>query len=220
MLSIRTARPRCCSQKLQRPRVKLPANRAIPLRRDSVSPAPSSAGIGVHARHPEPTNSEPPSTEQALLFEERGVDLYILETCSYNRRDLRGHRRHFFLLRPAHRCPTHYSQEASIFGTFRPAACGRRAEKQNCKSVGANCTLGPNLCSHSSGARWRERFAHHGMPTPVSQARMRPHRHPNPRRYFAVVAAKPPRSPRIPRLLRHDPAPIRAMGRSPEVCAR
>src|SRR5260221_8906060 len=40
-------------------------------------------GIGVQARHPEPDEILAIFREQALALEERGVDLYILETFSY-----------------------------------------------------------------------------------------------------------------------------------------
>src|SRR5262250_1549659 len=40
-------------------------------------------GIGVQARHPEPGEILEIFREQALALEERGVDLYILETFSY-----------------------------------------------------------------------------------------------------------------------------------------
>ena len=40
-------------------------------------------GIGVQARHPEPEQILAVFREQALALEERGVDLFILETFSY-----------------------------------------------------------------------------------------------------------------------------------------
>jgi methionine synthase / methylenetetrahydrofolate reductase(NADPH) len=40
-------------------------------------------GIGVQARHPEPQQILAVFHEQALALEERGVDLFILETFSY-----------------------------------------------------------------------------------------------------------------------------------------
>src|SRR5215469_11322005 len=40
-------------------------------------------GIGVQARHPEPDYIRAVFHEQALALEERGVDLYVLETFAY-----------------------------------------------------------------------------------------------------------------------------------------
>ena len=40
-------------------------------------------GLGVQSRHPEPDEIQEIFYEQALALEERGVDLYILETFAY-----------------------------------------------------------------------------------------------------------------------------------------
>jgi methionine synthase I (cobalamin-dependent)/5,10-methylenetetrahydrofolate reductase len=100
-------------------------------------------GIGVQARHPEPDQILAVFHEQALALEERGVDLFILETFSYIEELLLA----IDAIRSFSSLPIvaqlTYSEEGTIYGDIRPLlACAMLREK-NVQVTGANCTLGP-----------------------------------------------------------------------------
>jgi len=100
-------------------------------------------GIGVQARHPEPDEILSIFHEQALSLEERGVDLYILETFSYIEEILLA----IDAIRSFSGLPIvaqlTYSEEGTIFGDMRPAAVAAVLKNKNVQIIGANCTLGP-----------------------------------------------------------------------------
>jgi methionine synthase I (cobalamin-dependent)/5,10-methylenetetrahydrofolate reductase len=100
-------------------------------------------GIGVQARHPEPDEILAIFREQALALEERGVDLYILETFSYIEEILLA----IDAIRSFSGLPIvaqlTYSEEGTIFGDMRPGAVAALLKNKNVQIIGANCTLGP-----------------------------------------------------------------------------
>jgi methionine synthase / methylenetetrahydrofolate reductase(NADPH) len=100
-------------------------------------------GIGVQARHPEPDEILAIFREQALALEERGVDLYILETFSYIEEILLA----IDAIRSFSGLPIvaqlTYSEEGAIFGDLRPGAVAAQLKNKNVQIIGANCTLGP-----------------------------------------------------------------------------
>jgi methionine synthase / methylenetetrahydrofolate reductase(NADPH) len=100
-------------------------------------------GIGVQARHPEPDEILSIFHEQALSLEERGVDLYILETFSYIEEILLA----IDAIRSFSGLPIvaqlTYSEEGTIFGDMRPTAVAAVLKNKNVQVIGANCTLGP-----------------------------------------------------------------------------
>jgi len=100
-------------------------------------------GIGVQARHPEPDEILAIFREQALALEERGVDLYILETFSYIEEILLA----IDAIRSFSGLPIvaqlTYSEEGTIFGDMRPGAIAALLKNKNVQIIGANCTLGP-----------------------------------------------------------------------------
>jgi methionine synthase I (cobalamin-dependent)/5,10-methylenetetrahydrofolate reductase len=100
-------------------------------------------GIGVQARHPEPDEILGIFREQALALEERGVDLYILETFSYIEEIVLA----IDAIRSFSGLPIvaqlTYSEEGTIFGDMRPGAVAALLKNKNVQIIGANCTLGP-----------------------------------------------------------------------------
>jgi methionine synthase / methylenetetrahydrofolate reductase(NADPH) len=100
-------------------------------------------GIGVQARHPEPDEILAIFREQALALEERGVDLYILETFSYIEEIVLA----IDAIRSFSGLPIvaqlTYSEEGTIFGDIRPGAVAALLRNKNVQIIGANCTLGP-----------------------------------------------------------------------------
>jgi homocysteine S-methyltransferase len=100
-------------------------------------------GIGVQARHPEPDEILGIFREQALALEERGVDLYILETFSYIEEIILA----VDAIRSFSGLPIiaqlTYSEEGTIFGDMRPGAVAALLKSKNVQIIGANCTLGP-----------------------------------------------------------------------------
>ncbi len=100
-------------------------------------------GIGVQARHPEPDKILAIFREQALALEERGVDLYVLETFSYIEEILLA----IDAIRSFSGLPIvaqlTYSEEGTIFGDLRPGAVAALLKNKNVQIIGANCTLGP-----------------------------------------------------------------------------
>jgi methionine synthase I (cobalamin-dependent)/5,10-methylenetetrahydrofolate reductase len=100
-------------------------------------------GLGVQSRHPEPGEIQEIFYEQALALEERGVDLYILETFSYIEELMLA----IDAIRSFSGLPIiaqlTYSEEGTTFGDLRPADAAKQLKSKNVQVVGANCTLGP-----------------------------------------------------------------------------
>ena len=100
-------------------------------------------GLGVQSRHPEPEEIKGIFYEQALALEERGVDLYILETFTYIEELLIA----IDAIRSFSGLPIiaqlTYSEEGTTYGDLRPAAAAEQIKQKNVQVVGANCTLGP-----------------------------------------------------------------------------
>jgi methionine synthase I (cobalamin-dependent)/5,10-methylenetetrahydrofolate reductase len=100
-------------------------------------------GLGVQSRHPEPDEIKDIFYEQALALEERGVDLYILETFAYIEELLIA----VDAIRSFSGLPIiaqlTYSEEGTTFGDLRPAAAAEQLKNKYVQVIGANCTLGP-----------------------------------------------------------------------------
>ena len=100
-------------------------------------------GIGVQARHPEPDQIRAIFHEQAMALEERGVDLFILETFSYVEEILLA----IEAIRSFSNLPVvaqlTYSEEGTTFGDVRPFLAASLLKDKNVQVIGANCTLGP-----------------------------------------------------------------------------
>jgi methionine synthase I (cobalamin-dependent)/5,10-methylenetetrahydrofolate reductase len=100
-------------------------------------------GLGVQSRHPEPEEIKEIFYEQALALEERGIDLYILETFTYIEELLIA----VDAIRSFSGLPIiaqlTYSEEGTTYGDLRPAAAAEQIKQKNVQVVGANCTLGP-----------------------------------------------------------------------------
>ena len=100
-------------------------------------------GIGVQARHPEPGQILSIFHEQALALEERGVDLFILETFSYiEELQLAIDAIRSFSSLPIIAQLT-YSEEGTTYGDMRPFVTTAMLKDKNVQVIGANCTLGP-----------------------------------------------------------------------------
>jgi methionine synthase I (cobalamin-dependent)/5,10-methylenetetrahydrofolate reductase len=100
-------------------------------------------GIGVQARHPEPDEILNIFHEQALALEERGVDLFILETFTYiEELELAIDAIRSFSGLPIIAQLT-YSEEGTAYGDLSPAAAAAQLKTKNVQVIGANCTLGP-----------------------------------------------------------------------------
>ncbi len=100
-------------------------------------------GIGVQARHPEPDEILNIFHEQALALEERGVDLFILETFTYiEELTLAIDAIRSFSGLPIIAQLT-YSEEGTAYGDLSPAAAALQLKAKNVQVIGANCTLGP-----------------------------------------------------------------------------
>src|SRR5260370_26012573 len=100
-------------------------------------------GLGVQAGHPEPEQIVAIFLEQAQALEERGVDLFILETFTYIEEILLAIQaiRSFSVL-PVIAQLT-YAEEGIAYGDLRPTEAAAQLKNQNVQVVGANCTLGP-----------------------------------------------------------------------------
>jgi methionine synthase I (cobalamin-dependent)/5,10-methylenetetrahydrofolate reductase len=100
-------------------------------------------GIGVQARHPEPEEILSVFHEQALALEERGVDIFILETFSYIEELILA----IDAIRAFSGLPIvaqlTYSEEGTTYGDVRPFLAATLLKDKNVQVVGANCTLGP-----------------------------------------------------------------------------
>ena len=100
-------------------------------------------GIGVQARHPEPDQILAVFHEQAVALEERGVDLYILETFAYIEELLLA----IDAIRSFSSLPIvaqlTYSEEGTTYSDLRPFLAASILKEKNAQVIGANCTLGP-----------------------------------------------------------------------------
>src|SRR6202049_144307 len=109
-------------------------------------------GIGVQARHPEPEEIQNIFHEQALALEERGVDLFCLETFTYIEELLLA----VDAIRSFSGLPIisqlTYSEEGTAFGDLRPADAAAQLKNKNVQVIGANCTLGPQALLPILGA--------------------------------------------------------------------
>ena len=83
--------------------------------------------------------------EQAAALEERGVDLFLLETFS----DIHELRTALDAIRSFSRLPVvaelTFSEEGTTIGGTRPQEAWEILKGQNVQAVGANCTIGPQL---------------------------------------------------------------------------
>jgi homocysteine S-methyltransferase len=102
-------------------------------------------GLGVQARHPEPQEIVSYFLEQAQALEERGVDLFILETFTYIEEILLAIDaiRSFSLL-PVIAQLT-YAEDGTAYGDLRPADAAAQLKDKNVQVIGANCTIGPQV---------------------------------------------------------------------------
>jgi methionine synthase I (cobalamin-dependent)/5,10-methylenetetrahydrofolate reductase len=100
-------------------------------------------GLGVQSRHPEPSEIQDIFYEQALALEERGVDLFCLETFSY----IEELQLAIDAIRSFSGLPIiaelTYSEEGTTYGDMSPAAAAALLKSKNVQVIGANCTLGP-----------------------------------------------------------------------------
>jgi methionine synthase / methylenetetrahydrofolate reductase (NADH) len=100
-------------------------------------------GLGVQSRHPAPEEIQEIFHEQALALEERGVDLFCLETFSYLDELLIA----IDAIRSFSGLPIiaqlTYSEEGTTYGDVRPADAAGQLKNKNVQVIGANCTLGP-----------------------------------------------------------------------------
>jgi homocysteine S-methyltransferase len=100
-------------------------------------------GLGVQSRHPEPGEIRDIFHEQALALEERGVDLYCLETFSY----IEELQLAIDAIRSFSGLPIiaelTYAEEGTTFGDMSPSAAAQLLKNKNVQVIGANCTLGP-----------------------------------------------------------------------------
>jgi len=100
-------------------------------------------GIGVQARHPEPEQILSIFHEQALALEERGIDLFVLETFSYiEELQLAIDAIRSFSSLPIIAQLT-YTEEGTTHGDMRPFVTTAMLKEKNVQVIGANCTLGP-----------------------------------------------------------------------------
>jgi len=102
-------------------------------------------GIRQQVQHPPAEEMQSIFREQAAALEERGVDLFILETFS----DLDELIAAINAIRSFSRLPVvaqlTYSEEGTTFGGTRPAEAWEKLKSLDVQAVGANCTIGPQL---------------------------------------------------------------------------
>src|SRR6516162_4584040 len=100
-------------------------------------------GLGVQARHPEPQEILEIFHEQAQALEERGVDLFILETFTYIEEILLA----VDAIRSFSGLPIiaslTYGEDGKAYGDLLPAEAALHLTEKNVQVIGANCTLGP-----------------------------------------------------------------------------
>jgi homocysteine S-methyltransferase len=129
--------------------------------------------------------------EQALALEERGVDLFILETFS----DLEELLSAIDAIRSFSSLPIiaelTYSEEGTTLGGTRPLEAAARLKEKNVQAIGANCTLGPQLLLpilHELAGRGDARLSampNAGFPVRVGDRIVYPKSSPE---YFALFA--------------------------------
>jgi len=102
-------------------------------------------GIRQQVQHSPAEEMQSIFREQAGALEERGVDLFILETFS----DLDELIAAIAAIRSFSRLPIvaqlTYSEEGSTFGGTRPAEAWEKLKSLDVQAIGANCTIGPQL---------------------------------------------------------------------------
>ncbi len=102
-------------------------------------------GIRQQVQHSPTEEMQSIFREQAGALEERGVDLFILETFS----DLDELIAAIAAIRSFSRLPIvaqlTYSEEGSTFGGTRPVEAWEKLKSLDVQAVGANCTIGPQL---------------------------------------------------------------------------
>src|SRR5580700_7070158 len=102
-------------------------------------------GIRQQVQHSPAEEMQSIFREQAAALEERGVDLFVLETFS----DLDELVAAIAAIRSFSRLPIvaqlTYSEEGSTFGGTRPAEAWEKLKSLDVQAVGANCTIGPQL---------------------------------------------------------------------------
>ncbi len=100
-------------------------------------------GLGRQARNPSPDEILDIFREQAQALEERGVDLFILETFS----DLDEILLAIDAVRSFSKLPVvaqlTYSEEGTTHGDVRPGDAARQLLRKEVQVIGTNCTLGP-----------------------------------------------------------------------------
>ncbi len=100
-------------------------------------------GLGRQARNPSPDEILEIFKEQAQALEERGVDLFILETFS----DLDEILLAIDAIRSFSQLPIvaqlTYSEEGTTHGDLRPGDAARQLRQKDVQVIGTNCTLGP-----------------------------------------------------------------------------
>src|SRR5246500_4482750 len=100
-------------------------------------------GLGVQARHPEPQEIVSYFLEQAQALEERGVDLFVLETFTYIEEILLA----IDAIRSFSGLPViaslTYAEDGRAYGDLSPADAAAQLKNKNVQVIGANCTLGP-----------------------------------------------------------------------------
>ncbi|MFZ0634957.1 MAG: bifunctional homocysteine S-methyltransferase/methylenetetrahydrofolate reductase [Candidatus Acidiferrales bacterium] len=102
-------------------------------------------GVQHHVRELPAEQMQQIFREQAAALEERGVDLFILETFS----DLDELCAAVDAIRSFSRLPVvaqlTYSEEGSTFGGTRPEEAWAKLKDKDIQAIGANCTVGPQL---------------------------------------------------------------------------
>jgi homocysteine S-methyltransferase len=100
-------------------------------------------GLGVQARHPEPQEIISYFLEQAQALEERGVDLFILETFTYIEEILLA----IDAIRSFSGLPIiaqlTYAEDGKAYLDLCPTDAAAQLKNKNVQVIGANCTLGP-----------------------------------------------------------------------------
>jgi homocysteine S-methyltransferase len=102
-------------------------------------------GLGVQSRHPEPDEIRDIFHEQALALEERGVDLFCLETFTYIEEiELAIDAIRSFSGLPIIAQLT-YSEEGTTYGDLRPADAAARLKTKMFKSLAPIARLARKL---------------------------------------------------------------------------